>query len=88
MSTEILGYIGQAQNIPQTNENAAQQACNACKDKVYYAKQKLTGVILIGLGIISAVISDDATFLVFMMLMSIPFFGKDKVLMIEEDNER
>ena len=88
MSTEILGYIAQAQNIPQTNENAPQQPCNACKDKLYYAKQKLVGVILIGLGIISAVISDDGTFLVFMILMSIPFFGKDKVLMIEEDDER
>ena len=88
MSTEILGYIAQAQNIPQTNENAPQQPCNACKDKLYYAKQKLTGIILIVLVIMSAVISDDGTFLVFMILMSIPLFGKDKVLMIEEDNNR
>lgn len=84
MSTEILGYIAQT----QTKQEAPQQACNACKDKVYYAKQKLVGVILIGLGIMSAVISDDGTFLVFMLIMSIPFFGKDKVLMIEEDNDR
>ena len=82
MSTEILGYIA------QTKQEAPQQACNACKDKVYYAKQKLVGVILIGLGIMSAVISDDGTFLVFMILMSIPFFGKDKVMMIEEDDEQ
>ena len=88
MSTEILGYIGQAQNIPQTNENAPQQTRTGDKDKLYYIKQKLTGVILIALGIISAVISDDGTFLVFMLLMSIPLFGKDKVLMIEEDDER
>lgn len=88
MSTEILGYIAQAQSISQTNENAPQQPCNACKDKLYYAKQKLVGVILIGLGIISAVISDDGTFLIFMLIMSIPLFGKDKVLMIEEDDER
>ena len=87
MSTEILGYIGQAQNIPQTNENAPQQTRTTHKDKLYYAKQKITGVILIGLGIMSAVISDDATFLVFMILMAIPFFGKDKVMMIEEDDE-
>ena len=87
MSTEILGYLGQVQETPQTNENAPQQACNTCKDKVYYAKQKLTGVILIGLGIVSAVISQDGTFLIFMVLMSIPFFGKDKVMMIEEDDE-
>ena len=88
MSTEILGYIGQAQNIPQTNENAPQQTRTGNKDKLYYIKQKLTGVILIGLGIMSAVISDDGTFLVFMLIMSIPFFGKDKVLMIEEEDER
>ena len=87
MSTEILGYIGQAQNIPQTNENAPQQTRTTHKDKLYYIKQKLTGVILIGLGIISAAVSKDGTFLVFMILMSIPFFGKDKVLMIEEDDE-
>ena len=88
MSTEVLGYIGQVQKIPQTNENAPQQTRATHKDKLYYIKQKLTGVILIGLGIISAVISDDGTFLVFMLIMSIPFFGKDKVLMIEEDNNR
>ena len=85
MSTEILGYIAQA----QTKQEAPQQAFNTYKDKVYYAKQKLVGVILIGLGIMSAVISDDGTFLVFMILMSIPFFGKDKVMMmIEEDDEQ
>ena len=88
MNTEILGYIGQAQNIPQTNENAPQQTRATHKDKLYYIKQKLTGVILIGLGIMSAVISDDGTFLVFMLIMSIPFFGKDKVMMIEEDDEQ
>ena len=88
MSTEILGYIGQAQNISQTNENAPQQARTTHKDKLYYIKQKLTGVILIGLGIMSAVISDDGTFLIFMLIMSIPLFGKDKVMMIEGDDER
>ena len=88
MSTEILGYIGQVQETPQTNENAPQQARKVNKNTLYYIKQKLTGVILIGLGIMSAVISDDGTFLVFMILMSIPLFGKDKVLMIEEDNNR
>ena len=88
MSTEILGYIGQAQNIPQTNENAPQQTRTTHKDKLYYIKQKLVGVILIALGIISAVISDDGTFLVFMLIMSIPLFGKDKVMMIEGDDEQ
>lgn len=88
MSTEILGYIGQAQNILQTNEDAPQQAREVNKDKLYYIKQKLVGVILIGLGIISVAVSQDGTFLVFMLIMSIPLFGKDKVLMIEEDDER
>ena len=88
MSTEILGYIGQVQETPQTNENAPQQTRATHKDKLYYIKQKLTGIILIGLGIASAAVSQDGTFLVFMILMSIPLFGKDKVLMIEEDNNR
>ena len=88
MSTEILGYIGQVQNIPQTNENTTQQTRTIHKDKLYYIKQKLTGVILIGLGIMSAVISYDGTFLIFMLIMSIPFFVKDKVMMIEEDDEQ
>ena len=88
MSTEILGYIGQAQNIPQTNENAPQQTRTTHKDKLYYIKQKLTGVILIGLGMISATVSQDGTFLMFMILISIPFFGKDKVMMVEEDDEQ
>ena len=87
MSTEILGYIAQAQNIPQTNEEAPQQTRTTHKDKLYYIRQKLVGVILIGLGIISAAVSKDGTFLVFMILMSIPFFRKDKVMMIEEDDE-
>ena len=87
MSTEILGYIGQVQNIPQTNENATQQTRTTHKDKLYYIKQRLVGVILIGLGIISAAVSQDGTFLVFMLIMSIPLFGKDKILMIEEDDE-
>lgn len=88
MSTEILGYIGQVQNIPHTNENATQQTRTTHKDKLYYIKQRLVGVILIGLGIISAAVSQDGTFLVFMLIMSIPLFGKDKILMIEEDDER
>lgn len=88
MSTEVIGYIGQIkQKHAQTNENAPQQARTANKDKLYYIKQKAVGVILIGLGAISAALSDDGTFLVFMLMMSIPLFGKDKVLMIEEDEE-
>ena len=87
MSTEVIGYIGQIKPTPtQTNENAPQQARTVNKDKLYYIKQKLVGVILIGLGVISAALSDDGTFLVFMLMMSIPLFGKNKILMIEEDD--
>ena len=87
MSTEILGYIGQINQKPtQIKQEAPQQARITNKDKLYYIKQKAVGVILIGLGAISAAVSDDGTFLVFMLMMSIPFFGKDKVLMIEEDD--
>ena len=85
MSTEILGYIGQIKPT-QTKQESPQRARTTSKDKLYYIKQKLVGVILIGLGAISAALSDDGTFLVFMVMMSIPFFGKDKVLMIEEDD--
>ena len=88
MSTEVIGYIGQIKPTPtQTNENAPQQAITVNKDKLYYIKQKAVGVILIGLGAISAAVSDDGTFLVFMLMMSIPFFGKDKVLMIKRRDE-
>lgn len=89
MSTEILGYIGQINQKPtQTNENAPQQARTAHKDKLYYIKQKAVGVILIGLGAISAAISKgDITFLIFMLFFAVPLFGKNKVLMIEEDEE-
>lgn len=88
MSTEILGYIGQIKQKPtQTNENAPQQARTTNKDNLYYIKQKLVGVILIGLGAISAALSDDGTFLVFMLMMSIPLFGKNKVLMIKGRDE-
>ena len=85
MITQTLGYINATTESEQTARTATD---NRRKDKLYYIKQKLTGVILIGLGIISAVISDDGTFLIFMLIMSIPLFGKDKVLMIEEDDER
>ena len=85
MSTEIIGYLTKP-TPTQTNENAPQQARTTNKDKLYYIKQKAVGVILIGLGAISAAVSDDGTFLVFMLMMSIPFFGKDKVMMIEEDD--
>ena len=87
MSTEVIGYIGQTKPT-QTNENATQQARTTNKDKLYYIKQKLVGVILIGLGAISAAVSEgDITFLIFMLFFAVPLFGKNKVLMIEKDEK-
>ena len=90
MSTEILGYIGQVQKTPQTNENAPQQARKVNKDKLYYIKQKLAGVILIALGTASVPVSEgDGTAFVMMLFIGLVLITtKDKVLMIEEDDER
>ena len=89
MSTEILGYIGQAQNIPQTNENAPQQTRTTHKDKLYYIKQKLVGVILIALGAISVPVSEgDGTAFVMMLFVGLSLIAtKDKVLMIGENDD-
>ena len=89
MSTEILGYIGQAQNIPQTNENAPQQTRATHKDKLYYIKQKLVGVALIALGAASVPASEgDGTAFVMMLFVGLALIvTKDKVLMIGENND-
>ena len=90
MSTEILGYIRQVQETPQTNENAPQQARKVNKNKLYYIKQKLAGVILIALGAASVPVSEgDGTAFVMMLFIGLVLITtKDKVLMIEEDDER
>ena len=90
MSTEVLGYIGQVQETPQTNENAPQQARKVNKDKLYYIKQKLAGVILIALGAISVPVSEgDGTAFVMMLFIGLALIAtRDKVLMIEDDDER
>ena len=89
MSTEILGYIGQVQKTPQTNENAPQQAKKVNKDKLYYIKQKLAGVILIALGAISVPVSEgDGTAFVMMLFIGLALIAtKDKVLMIGENDD-
>ena len=89
MSTEILGYIGQVQETTQTKENAPQQARKVNKNKLYYIKQKLAGVILIALGAISVPISEgDGTAFVMMLFIGLALIvTKDKVLMIGEDND-
>ena len=89
MSTEILGYIGQVQKTPQTNENAPQQAKKVNKEKLYYIKQKLTGVVLIALGAISVPVSEgDGTAFVMMLFIGLALIvTKDKVLMGDDNDD-
>ena len=88
MSTEILGYIAQAQNIPQTNENAPRQTRTTHKDKLYYIKQKLTGVALIALGAASVPVEGDGTAFLMMLFIGLALIAtKDKVLMIGENDD-
>ena len=89
MSTEVLGYIGQVQEVPQTNENAPRQARKVNKDKLYYIKQKLAGVILIALGAVSVPVSEgDGTAFVMMLFVGLALIAtRDKVLMIGENDD-
>ena len=89
MSTEILGYIGQVQKTPQTNENTPQQARKVNKDKLYYIKQKLTGVVLIALGAVSVPISEgDGTAFLMMLFIGLALIvTKDKVLMGDDNDD-
>ena len=88
MTTEILGYIGQVQKTPQTNENAPQQARKVNKDKLlYYIKQKLVGAALIALGAASVPVESDGTAFVMMLFIGIALIAtRDKVLMIGENS--
>ena len=88
MSTEILGYIAQTQNIPQTNENTPQQTRATHKDKLYYIKQKLAGVVLIALGAASVPVEGDGTAFLMMLFIGLALIAtKDKVLMIGENDD-
>ena len=88
MSTEILGYIGQVQEIPQTNENAPQQARKVNKDKLYYIKQKLAGVVLIALGAASVPVEGDGTAFLMMLFIGLALIAtRDKVLMGDDNDD-
>ena len=88
MSTEVLGYIGQVQKTPQTNKNAPQQARKVNKDKLYYIKQKLAGVILIALGAASIPVEGDGTAFVMMLFIGLALIAtRHKVLMIGENDD-
>ena len=86
MITQTLGYI----NVTTESEQEAHTAAdNRRKDKLYYIKQKLIGVILIALGAISVPVSEgDGTAFVMMLFIGLALIAtKDKVLMIGEDND-
>ena len=87
MITQTLGYINATTESEQTAHTAED---NKHKDKLYYIKQKLVGVVLIALGAISVPVSEgDGTAFVMMLFVGLSLIAtKDKVLMIEEDDER
>lgn len=84
-TTETLGYINATTETEQTAHTAAD---NHRKEKVYYLKQKLLGVMLIVLGAASIPISEgDGTAFVMTLFIGLALIGtKDKVLMEREDN--
>lgn len=84
-TAETLGYINATTETEQTAHTAAD---NHRKEKVYYLKQKLLGVMLIVLGAASIPISEgDGTAFVMTLFIGLALIGtKDKVLMEKEDN--
>ena len=87
MITQTLGYINATTESEQTAHTATD---NRHKDKLYYIKQKLAGVILIALGAISVPVSEgDGTAFVMMLFIGLVLITtKDKVLLTKEDDER
>ena len=86
MSTEILGYINTTAESEQTAHTTTN---NRRKDRVYYIKQKLAGVVLIALGAISVPVSEgDGTAFLMMLFIGLALIvTKDKVLMIGENDD-
>ena len=86
MITQTLGYINATTGSEQTAHTATN---NRCKDKLYYIKQKLVGVILIALGAASVPVSEgDGTAFVMMLFIGLALIAtKDKVLMIGENDD-
>ena len=87
MITQTLGYINATTESEQTAHTAED---NKHKDKLYYIKQKLAGVILIALGAASVPVSEgDGTAFVMMLFIGLVLITtKDKVLLTKEDDER
>ena len=85
MSTEILGYINTTAESEQTAHTTTN---NRCKDRLYYIKQKLVGVVLIALGAASVPVEGDGTAFVMMLFIGLALIAtKDKVLMIGENDD-
>ena len=86
MITQTLGYINATTESEQTVHTATD---NRRKDKIYYIKQKLAGVILIALGAISVPVSEgDRTAFVMMLFVGLALIAtRDKVLMIGENDD-
>ena len=86
MITQTLGYINATTESEQTAHTATD---NRRKDKLYYIKQKLAGVVLIALGAISVPVSEgDGTAFLMMLFIGLALIAtKDKVLMIGENDD-
>ena len=87
MITQTLGYINATTESEQTAHTATD---NRRKDKLYYIKQKLLGVVLIALGAASVPVGEgDGTAFVTMLFVGLALIAtKDKVLLTKEDDER
>ena len=86
MITQTLGYINATTESVQTAHTATD---NRRKDKLYYIKQKLAGVVLIAVGAASVPVSEgDGTAFLMMLFIGLALIAtKDKVLMIEENDD-
>ena len=85
MITQTLGYINATTESEQTVHTATD---NRRKDKLYYIKQKLAGVILIALGAASIPVEGDGTAFLMMLFVGLALIAtKDKVLMIGENDD-
>ena len=86
MITQTLGYINATTESEQTVHTTTD---NRRKDKLYYIKQKLAGVVLIALGAISVPVSEgDGTAFLMMLFIGLALIAtRDKVLMIGENDD-
>ena len=85
MITQTLGYINATTESEQTVHTATD---NRHKNRLYYIKQKLVGVVLIALGAASVPVEGDGTAFLMMLFIGLALIAtKDKVLMIGEDND-